>query len=353
MYKLIRRLLYLFPDPETSHYLAVSFLKILGYSPFKQIAQAFFTVKHQALEQNIFGLNFKNPVGLAAGFDKNAQCLPGLEALGFGFLEVGTVTRFPQPGNPRQRLFRFPEDQALINRMGFNNKGADSLAMNLASSNKLTVPLGINLGKSKITELTDATQDYLYSFKALYGRGDYFIVNISSPNTPGLRQLQDKLFLEQLLASLINFRSGQKIRKPIFIKIVIDFTLEAVDEILAVCQKLKIDGIITSNTTISIEGLKFNPNEMGGLSGRPITQKSTELIKYIYKQKTGLPIIGVGGIFTAQDAYDKIRAGASLAQVYTGLIYEGPAIVKNINGGLVKLLARDGFKNIAEAVGAG
>lgn len=352
MYKLIRPLLFsLSKDPETVHNLALSFLKLGGLTPFSQILSSFANFSHASLQTKVFGLDFKNPVGLGAGFDKNAKVLSGLEALGFGFLEMGTVTKLGQPGNPRPRLARFSEDEALINRMGFNNLGADKVAARLSHTRKLKIPLGISLGKSKITELTDAMQDYLYTFEKLYSYGDYFVVNISSPNTPGLRQLQDKDALMKLISALVAYRQGQNIKKPLLVKIVIDFTYEAVNEILEVCKTCGVDGIICSNTSVGREGLSVATNEVGGLSGKPIRQKSTEMIRYIHKQAPNLPIVGVGGIFTSEDAYEKIKAGASLIQVYTGFIYEGPFIVKKINKGLVKLLQKDGFKNISEAVG--
>ena len=306
------------------------------------------------LRQNLFGLRFNNPVGLAGGFGKHAEAIEALAALGFGFLEIGTVTRHAQPGQARPRIFRLEVDEALINRMGFNNLGADVMAERLhgISLHQSIAPIGINLGKSKITELKDAAEDYLYSFSKLYNFGDYFVVNVSSPNTPGLRQLQDKSFLVDILSGLNNYRLKQSIIKPILVKTVADLSLEAIDELLEVCKNQNVDGVIISNTLLSRDGLKNHTNEIGGLSGKPIRQKSTDYIKHIHRQASNLPIIGVGGIFSAQDAYEKIKAGASLIQIYTGLIYEGPGLVKKINQSLVKLLERDGFKNISEAVGA-
>ncbi len=352
MYKLIRPLLFKFSkDPETVHNLALSFLKLAGHPPFSQLAQAVCDVTEQTLIQNIFGLQFKNPIGLAGGFDKEAKAVLGLAALGFGFLEIGTVTRHAQPGNPRPRISRLPQDAALINRMGFNNHGADALAETLSGLKNIQVPLGINLGKSKITELAEAALDYLYSFAKLYSFGDYFVVNISSPNTPGLRQLQGKSYLTDILRALTEYRAKQVVRKPIMVKVVIDFVFEAIDEILQACKELGVDGVICSNTSIGRDGLSSPTNETGGLSGRPIREISTSMIRYIHKQMPQLPIVGVGGIFNAADAYDKIRAGASLVQIYTGFIYEGPLVVKKINQGLIKLLKRDGFSNISQAVG--
>jgi dihydroorotate dehydrogenase len=352
MYKLIRPVLFnLYKDPETVHHEALAFLRIFGISPLHQLLAFLLKVDDSSLKQTVFGLDFKNPVGLAGGFDKEAVAVRGLAALGFGFLEVGTITQHAQSGNPRPRIFRLTEDEALINRMGFNNFGADALAKKLSQLKNLDINLGISLGKSKITELEKATDDYLYSFSKLYEYGDYFVVNISSPNTPGLRQLHDKNFLLDILSVLNDYRLKQDIQKPIFVKTVVDLTLEAIDEVLEICRTQKVDGIIISNTLLSRDGLKVPTNEVGGLSGKPIKQKSTDYIRYIHKRWPTLPIIGVGGIFTAEDAYEKIKAGASLIQIYTGFIYEGPSVVKKINQGLVKCLQRDGFKNIKEAVG--
>lgn len=355
MYKLIRPLIFkASSDPETAHRVVTGLLGLIGNTSILSRMQSWvFNFQDPRLQSKVFGLEFKNPVGLAAGFDKNTEAVQGLANLGFGHLEMGTVTRFAQPGNARPRIFRLPEEQALINRMGFNNQGADALSSRLSTlllrCNR--VPLGISLGKSKAVELIDAAQDYLYSFSKLYEQGDYFVVNISSPNTPGLRQLQNKKSLVEILSALNNFRSKQNIRKPVLLKVTVDFTLEAIDEILSVCLEQRVDGIIASNTTLERQGLKRKINEDGGLSGGPLREKSTALIKYIYRQMPNMPIVGVGGIFCAEHAYEKIKAGASLVQVYTGLVYEGPGLVKCINRGLVKLLERDEFKVISEAVG--
>jgi len=353
MYKLIRPLIFkASSDPETMHRAMMTLLHMVGATPpLSWIERQIFEFADDRLNQNIFNINFKNPVGLAGGFDKHAEALQGFANLGFGFLEIGTVTKLSQPGNPRPRIFRLEKDKALINRMGFNNSGADALAKRSLSKKGNGVPIGINLGKSKLTQLNEATEDYLYSFKKLYNFGDYFVANISSPNTPGLRQLQDKQMLTDIVTALNDFKGKQQLKKPVFVKIVVDFTLEAIDEILQVCRDYKIDGIISSNTSVGREGLSKDPREAGGLSGKPIRQKSTDYIRHIHKQYPALPIVGVGGIFSAGDAYEKIKAGASLVQIYTGLIYEGPGLVKKINQGLVKLLERDGFKNISEAVG--
>ncbi len=353
MYKIIRPILFkFFKDPETVHHLALYFLKFLGLPGFSSVAQIFTNINDETLKQKVFGLDFKNPVGLAGGFDKEAYAVKGLEALGFGYLEIGTITRYSQPGNPRPRIFRLAADEALINRMGFNNFGADALAQRLSKLKNLNTPLGISLGKTKITPLEEAAEDYLYSFTKLYDYGDYFAVNISSPNTPGLRDLQDKEHLIEIIQGLANYRAKQTKLKPILVKIAPDLTFEAIDEVLEVCKQLNVDGIIATNTTISREGLSAPAKEIGGLSGMPLKSKSTQIIKHIRRQSPGLPIIGAGGIFTAEDAYEKIRAGASLLQIYTGFIYEGPLVVRATNQGLVKLLKRDGFKNVSEAVGS-
>ncbi len=353
MYKIVRPLLFkLSKDPETVHHLALSFLKFAGILGISAILKSFTKVNEEILKQKVFGLEFINPLGLAGGFDKDAVSVLGLQALGFGFLEVGTITRYGQPGNPRPRIVRLLKDEALINRMGFNNKGADALANKLKAQSNLKIPIGISLGKSKITPLEQAAEDYLYSFEKLYNKGDYFVVNVSSPNTPGLRQLQNKNYLTDIFLALDNYRQKQSIRKPILVKIAPDLSFEAINEILEICQKYQINGIIATNTSLSRENLKEKVDEAGGLSGKPLKETSTKIIKYIHKQMSRLPIIGVGGVFTAQDAYEKIKAGASLVQIYTGFIYEGPLIVKKINRDLAKLLHRDGFKNISEAVGA-
>ncbi len=352
MYRILKPVLFkTFKDPETAHNMALSFLRFAGTRPIKPLVKLFTKVESESLRQRLWNLNFKNPVGLAGGFDKHGTAIAGLSALGFGFLEIGTVTKHGQPGNPRPRIFRLEQDLALINRMGFNNFGADSLAQNLAGQKPANIPIGISLGKSKITELGRAAEDYLYSFQKLYNYGDYFVVNVSSPNTPNLRRLQDKNFLEEIISGLKNFAKTQKLNKPILIKITSDLSLDAVDEVLEVCKNYLVDGIIATNTSLGREGLKVKTNEAGGLSGLPIKNKAAQLIKYIYKHAKDLPVIGVGGIFTAEDAYEKIKAGATLVQIYTGFVYQGPLVVKKINLGLVKLFKRDGLKNINEAVG--
>ncbi|MCT7974533.1 quinone-dependent dihydroorotate dehydrogenase [Laspinema olomoucense] len=322
------------------------------------------TVVDTRLEQTLWNIKFPNPIGLAAGFDKNGSVGESWSNLGFGFAELGTVTFHAQPGNPRPRMFRLPEDLAAINRMGFNNNGAEALAQRLtADKDKGQVTsekpiIGINLGKSKITPLEEAPGDYLGSFRLLKEFGDYFVVNVSSPNTPGLRSLQEGKQLAEILDALQQENQGVK---PILVKIAPDLEWEAISEAITVAQTYQLAGMIATNTTIRRDGLKTqtikltgNPvtEEAGGLSGAPLRGRSTEIIRYIHQQTQGqLPIIGTGGIFTAEDAWEKITAGACLLEIYTGLIYEGPWMVRRILAGLVQKLEENGLGNIAEAVG--
>ncbi|WP_392531181.1 quinone-dependent dihydroorotate dehydrogenase [Nostoc sp. C117] len=313
------------------------------------------------LEQNLFGLKFPNPVGLAAGFDKDGVAANIWPSLGFGFAELGTVTFHPQPGNPRPRLFRLPLDKAALNRMGFNNNGAAVMAARLAQEKQeliRLIPIGINLGKSKVTSLEAAAQDYLDSFRLLKDLGDYFVVNVSSPNTPGLRSLQDAA----MLSTILDFLQQENIpRKPIFVKIAPDLEWEAIADIIALAKTYQLAGIIATNTTIGRDGLKTEiieqtgkspQDEAGGISGEPLRDRSTEVIRFICQQTQGkIPIIGVGGIFSAEDAWEKITAGASLIQVYTGWIYEGPLMVSRILTGLLSQLEQNGLNSISEAVG--
>ena len=324
------------------------------------------------LEQSLWGLNFKNPVGLAAGFDKNGVAAGIWTKFGFGFAELGTVTWRSQPGNPQPRLFRLTDDSAALNRMGFNNQGAQAMAARFQAVRKRgksdssypnfdsPFPLGINLGKSKVTPLEQASTDYLESFKLLLDWGDYFVVNVSSPNTPGLRSLQDAAQLSTILDILQQKNQGIK---PILVKIAPDLEWEAIGSILDLATTYQLAGIIATNTTIRRDGLKTQilretgkpiSEEAGGISGLPVRQRSTEVIRFIWQQTEGkLPIIGVGGIFNADDAWEKIAAGASLIQVYTGWVYEGPWMVRRILQGLLNKLEENGFNSISEAVGSG
>ncbi|MEH1831822.1 MAG: quinone-dependent dihydroorotate dehydrogenase [Nostoc sp.] len=313
------------------------------------------------LEQNLFGLNFPNPVGLAAGFDKDGVAAGIWSNLGFGFAELGTVTFHAQPGNPRPRLFRLPLDKAALNRMGFNNRGAAAIAARLAQEKHeftRSIPIGINLGKSKVTPLEAAAQDYLDSFRLLKNFGDYFVVNVSSPNTPGLRSLQDASMLSAILDLLQQENNTQK---PIFVKIAPDLDWVAIADIISLAKTYQLAGIIATNTTIRRDGLKTQvidqtgkspQDEAGGISGEPLRDRSTEVIRFIWQQTQGqIPIIGVGGIFSSFDAWEKITAGASLIQVYTGWIYEGPLMVRRILLGLLTKLEQSGFNSINEVVG--
>jgi dihydroorotate dehydrogenase len=314
-------------------------------------------VNSPALSIKRFGLTFSNPIGLAAGFDKNGVALQPLAALGFGFIEAGTVTYHPQPGNPRPRLFRLSEDQALINRAGFNNEGAAAFARRVAEHRPDCV-LGVSIGKSKITPLENAVEDYLASFDLVYEIADYVAVNVSSPNTPQLRELQQSQQLEKLLSALQARRSELQKHVPLLVKLSPDLERRDLEMIVEVVERLKIDGIIATNTTVNRENLRTDAARVaacgeGGLSGKPIKDKSTQMIAELYELTGGrIPLIGVGGIFTAEDAWEKISAGASLVQLYTGFIYQGPNIAQKINEGLAKILAREGFSNLDAAVGS-
>lgn len=351
---LVRPILFRLP-PETAHELALhslSFLKNFIGRPFES----------SALTINQFNLWFRNPVGLAAGFDKDGVALEALSALGFGFIEAGTVTFHAQPGNPKPRMFRLSEDQALINRAGFNNAGAAAFARHVEQHRPDCV-LGISIGKSKITPLEEATEDYLASFDLVYKLADYIAVNVSSPNTPQLRELQQSDQLSSLLVALQNRnRELQELHRrpapvPLLVKISPDLERRDLEMIVDVITRLKIDGIIATNTTISRDNLRTDRKRVdacgaGGLSGKPLTDRATQMIAELYELTHGrIPLIGVGGIFTAEDAWDKICAGASLVQLYTGFIYQGPRIVRQINEELVKILEREGFATIEEAIG--
>jgi dihydroorotate dehydrogenase len=317
---------------------------------------------HDSLQQKLWGLEFPNPVGLAAGFDKDGLAAGIWSSFGFGFTEIGTVTMRSQPGNPQPRLFRLPIDKAALNRMGFNNCGASAMAAQLADrfkTLKSSIPIGINLGKSKVTALEDAPADYLGSFRLLQNLGDYFVVNVSSPNTPGLRTLQDAGSLNAILDALQQENQG---RKPILVKIAPDLEWDAIADILEVAKIQQLAGVIATNTTIRRDNLqtqviattgKSINEENGGISGLPVKNRSTEVIRFIYSETKGqLPIIGVGGIFTAADAWEKITAGASLLQVYTGWIYEGPLMVRRILIGLQKKLLEHQLTSISQAIGS-
>lgn len=339
MYKLlIRPILFMF-DPEEVHYFTFSFVRFISKIPgVSSIIKAIYKVNDPHLEREVFGIKFSNPVGLAAGFDKDAKLYKELSNFGFGFIEIGTVTPVGQEGNPKKRLFRLKEDQAIINRMGFNNGGVIE-AVERLKHNK-GVLIGGNIGKNKVTPNENAVDDYIICFDALFNYVDYFVVNVSSPNTPNLRALQDKEPLTQLLQTLQNKNLTHAKPKPILLKIAPDLTDEQLLDIIDIIKTTKIAGVIATNTTISREGLQSeNKEEMGGLSGKPLTQRSTEVIRFLSERSNkAFPIIGVGGIHTAQDAIEKLNAGASLVQLYTGFIYEGPALIKAINKEVLKSL---------------
>ena len=343
MYKSLLRPLLFKLDPEKVHYLTTDALQTMFKLPLaKTISNSMFQVKSPKLERELFGLKFPNPVGLAAGFDKDAKLIDELAELGFGFIEIGTLTPKGQEGNPKPRLFRLPEDQAIINRMGFNNEGVDAAVKRLRNR-KSKVIVGGNIGKNKITPNEEALNDYLYCFKALYDVVDYFVVNVSSPNTPDLRALQEKEPLKQLLLALQEQNNKMPQPKPLLLKIAPDLNEAQLNDIIEIAIEAKLSGLIATNTTISREGLHASAEKVqeigaGGLSGKPLTKHSTEIIRYLRQHlPQTIKIIGVGGIMTPEDAFEKLDAGADLVQLYTGFIYEGPALVANINK---RLLAR-------------
>ena len=340
MYKFLKLFLFQF-DPERIHYFVTGTLqwaqRMWGVP---KLIKAAFKLENPSLEREVFGLKFKNPVGLAAGFDKNGEYIEELANFGFGFIEVGTVTPLPQPGNEKPRMFRLPQDEALINRMGFNNKGVDVLAKKLTLVKRDGLIIGGNIGKNKNTPNEEAVNDYIKCFDRLFDVVDYFVVNVSSPNTPGLRELQEKEPLKNILNTLQNRNLTHPIAKPILLKIAPDLTNSQLDDIVEIVQETKIAGVIASNTTISREDLQSGESqkkEMGGLSGKPLTKRATEVIRYLSdKSGKSFPIIGVGGIHSTKDAQDKLDAGAALVQIYTGFVYEGPGLVKRILKGLIK-----------------
>lgn len=364
MYKFLRSILFFFP-PEWVHYFSMNCLQFFcRIGLIKRFISGRFSTHDSRLTTQIFGLSFKNPVGLGAGFDKNAKYLRELECLGFGFVEIGTVTPLPQAGNEKPRLFRLPKDKALINRMGFNNDGVIAVAKRLkkwreslesgVGSQESTAPgsrltthdsrliIGGNIGKNKVTPNEEAWKDYEICFKELHPYVDYFVVNVSSPNTPGLRALQEKDSLKKILTTLQNQNSKFKDQKPILLKIAPDLSNEQLDDVIALSIEIKLDGLVATNTTISRSGLTTRPERQskdsrlksigaGGLSGLPLKQRSTEVVKYICDKTNGkIPVMASGGIFTGEDAKEKMNAGASFVQVWTGFIYEGPGIVKKI-----------------------
>jgi dihydroorotate dehydrogenase len=341
MYKLIRKILFKF-DPEKIHYFTANSISFLLKIPgMKFIWKKMYQLDDKRLEKEVFGIKFKNPVGLAAGFDKNASMYNQLAHFGFGFIEIGTVTPKGQPGNDKPRLFRLKEDEAIINRMGFNNDGTEVVIENLKNK-RTNLIIGGNIGKNKVTPNEEANNDYKLAFNALFDYVDYFVVNVSSPNTPNLRELQEKEPLKQLLQSLKDENNLKSVQKPILLKIAPDLTNEQLDDIIEIVNEVKLDGVIATNTTISRADLKTDSEFVdsigaGGLSGKPLKERSTDVIKYLAeKSNKSFPIIGVGGIHSAEDAIEKLNAGADLIQLYTGFIYEGPALIKRINKAILQ-----------------
>lgn len=340
MYKSLLKPLLFNKQPEEAHHFTFALTKRLFNLPLiKPSVKQFFEYDNPVLERELFGLKFSNPVGLAAGFDKDAKLIDEMAMLGFGFIEIGTLTPKPQEGNPMPRLFRLPEDQVLINRMGFNNGGVMA-AVERLKKRKSKVLVGGNIGKNKLTPNEKAVDDYLYCLEALHPYVDYFVVNVSSPNTPNLRELQEKAPLKKLLLAVKESNAKQKKPKPILLKIAPDLTNSQLNDILEIVLETNLDGIIATNTTIDRSNLKTAKNEVeaigdGGVSGKSLKNRSTEVIRYL-AEKSGnrIPIIGVGGIFSAEDALEKLQAGASLVQVYTGMIYEGPTLIKRIKKGI-------------------
>jgi dihydroorotate dehydrogenase len=357
IYQLLLQPLIFRLDPERAHRLAMGMLRQLAHRPavlkLWEHCQPF---EHAALRTQVAGLRFPNPVGLAAGFDKSATAVAAFQTLGFGFVEVGTVTPRPQVGNPLPRLFRLPTDEAVINRMGFNNDGAAAVAQRLRHV-ALRMPIGVNVGKNADTPLAKALDDYCACLQELFDVASYVVVNVSSPNTPGLRTLQTAEHLYRLLRGVQDCNQAlaglrQVHPRPLFVKIAPDLQLAELDAIVEAVQTSSLDGIVATNTTTSRAGLTTGIAEPGGLSGRPLRQRSTEVIRYVYRRAEGrIPLIGVGGIFSAEDAYEKICAGATLVQLYTGLIYRGPRLPHRINVGLLRLLQRDGLTHVSQAVG--
>ncbi|MGC1204128.1 MAG: quinone-dependent dihydroorotate dehydrogenase [Flavobacteriaceae bacterium] len=342
MYKLLLRPLFFSFDPEKIHHFTFSLIKLSSKIPgFPAIFRSLYTVNDKRLEKNLFGLTFKNPVGLAAGFDKNAVLYNELANFGFGFIEIGTVTPKAQLGNPKKRLFRLKEDQGIINRMGFNNEGLQA-AITQLKNNKGKLIIGGNIGKNTQTKPEDYTKDYLECFNALHNYVDYFVLNVSCPNVGSHAKLNDKDYLEELISAVQKANSNFEIQKPILLKIAPDLNDNQLDEIIQLVADTKLDGVIASNTSTDRNGLKASDELLesignGGLSGQPIKEKSTRVIKYLSdKSKKAFPIIGVGGIHSAEDALEKINAGADLVQIYTGFIYEGPRLIKKINKAILK-----------------
>ncbi|HUR69189.1 MAG TPA: quinone-dependent dihydroorotate dehydrogenase [Candidatus Thermoplasmatota archaeon] len=358
-YRATRAILFRF-EAEKVHEFALRRLEQAGRRPrlVKGMRNRYF-MEDARLSQELWGLRFPNPVGIAAGFDKNARLVDVLPHLGFGFVEVGTVTSEAQSGNPKPRLFRLPKDGALINRLGFNNDGAETVAGRLAKSGPHMVPVGVNIGKARRVTNAEATADYLKTFEKLWPYGDYFVVNVSSPNTPGLRDLQARDSIEEIVVALkaknaeLSRAHGGRPR-PLLVKVSPDLAPKDLEGLVEVAKAQRLDGIIATNTTTGRVGLTKDPQQEGGLSGAPLRERSTRTIRAIHQQTEGrIPIVGVGGVFTADDAWEKLLAGASLLQLYTGFIYGGPATASDINEGLVELMDQNKVEHLADIVGTG
>jgi dihydroorotate dehydrogenase len=341
MYNLVKPLLFSLAPEQAHHFTVKSLKRSLGWPGVRQLMQQLYGFEHPNLKRNVLGLDFPNPVGLAAGFDKDGQYIHEMSSLGFGFIEVGTVTPKPQVGNPQPRLFRLPDDDALINRMGFNNLGVDALVEQLKKKRPKGIIIGGNIGKNKVTPNEQAADDYVYAFDALFPYVDYFVVNVSSPNTPNLRALQDKEPLTHLLKTLQSRNQAHHLPKPMLLKIAPDLSFDQINEVIEIVEEVGLEGVIATNTTINRKLLKTKDDVIttigsGGLSGAPLRERATEVIRYIRERaRKDLVIIGVGGITTATDAVEKMAAGANLVQIYTGLIYRGPALVKEMKKALV------------------
>ncbi len=354
IYQLLKPLLFRL-DAERAHDLVSALLGTVGRTPLAAAAlRALCAYEHPALRTICAGLPFRNPIGLAAGFDKRAALIGPVALLGFGHLEVGTVTPRPQPGNPQPRMFRLPEDRALINRLGFNSPGLREVAGRLRAARRPPVVVGVNIGKNRDTPLERAVEDYAAAFVALAPLADYVTVNISSPNTPGLRLLHERAALEELLGALARLNRAQPQPRPLLLKVSPDETPAQLDQVVAAALAGGADGFVATNTTLEREGLRGAARgEAGGLSGRPLTERARAVIAHLAGATGGrLPIIGVGGVADAAEAYGHLRAGATLVQLYTGMIYQGPGVVRSIKRGLVELLRRDGYQEIGQAVGA-
>ncbi|WP_433628520.1 quinone-dependent dihydroorotate dehydrogenase [Halomicrococcus sp. NG-SE-24] len=344
-YDAVKPLLFRLPA-ETAHGTVHALLRGVQGTPVERLLASRYRVADPRLEVEAFGQSFPNPVGVAAGFDKNAQIPSALASLGFGHVEVGGVTAEAQEGNPRPRMFRLREDDAIVNRMGFNNHGADRIGARMASQSLPEVPVGVNIGKSKSAPLESAEEDYLYTYERVAAHADYFVVNVSSPNTPGLRELQNRENLERILTTLQDAGAS-----PLLVKLSPDLPDPAVEDALDLVGELGLDGVIATNTTTERRNLHSeHRDEEGGLSGRPLESQATEMVRFV-AERVDVPVVGVGGVFTAEDAYRKLRAGAHVVQLYTGLVYRGPSIARDVNAGLLELLERDGFDSVEDAIG--